>query len=85
VLHCRSAPAGKHGVRGELLTLNFITKTLQYRNKEVAWQKKYDAFAPKEGALAPDFELFDVSGKHRVRLSEFRGQKHVALVFGSFT
>ncbi len=67
------------------MTLNFITKTFQYRNKEIAWQKKYDAYAPRAGALAPDFELYDVSGEHRVRLSDFRGQKPVALVFGSFT
>ena len=68
-----------------ILILNFITKTLQYRNKEAVWQKKDNALAPKEGDEAPDFELFDASGKQRVRLSEFRGQKPVALVFGSFT
>ena len=65
--------------------MNFITKSFHYRNKEVVWQKKYDSNAPKVGALAPDFELYDVSGKHRIQLSDFRGQKPVALVFGSFT
>ncbi len=30
--------------------------------------------------LAPDFELTDVTGK-RVRLSDYRGRKHVVLVF----
>jgi len=65
--------------------MNFLTKTLQYRQKEGVWQKKYDAHAPKVGALAPDFELYDASGEQCVRLSDFRGQKPVALVFGSFT
>lgn len=65
--------------------MNFITNTLQFRNRELAWQRKYDPLAPRAGDLAPDFELFDVSGQQRVRLSEFRGQKPVALVFGSFT
>jgi len=35
--------------------------------------------------MAPDFELSDVSGENAVSLSDFRGQKPVALVFGSFT
>ena len=65
--------------------MNFITKSLQYRKKEIDWQKKYGANAPKAGALAPDFELYDVSGKYRVKLSDYRGQIPVALVFGSFT
>ena len=65
--------------------MNFITKSFQYRNKEIIWQKNYGANAPKVGTLAPDFVLYDVSGKYRVRLSEYRGQIPVALVFGSFT
>jgi len=65
--------------------MNFITKSVHYRNKEVNWQKKYGANAPEVGALAPDFELHDVSGKHSVQLSDFREKKPVALVFGSFT
>ena len=47
--------------------------------------KKYDASAPKVGELAPDFGLTDVNGNNRVCLSDFRDQKPVALVFGSFT
>ncbi len=37
------------------------------------------------GAPAPDFELFAADGATRVRLSEHRGVRPVALVFGSYT
>ena len=50
-----------------------------------AAQEKYDAHAPRAGDPAPDFELSDVTGEQRVRLSDFQGQKPVALIFGSFT
>ena len=53
--------------------------------KSKAWQKHHDALAPKAGDIAPDFELYDVGGENSVRLSDFRGQKPVALIFGSFT
>ena len=48
-------------------------------------QKKLDAKAPRAGDSAPDFTLYDIDGKDSVTLSEFRGKKPVALVFGSFT
>jgi peroxiredoxin len=59
--------------------------TIKNRQEASSWQKKHDLNAPKVGDLAPDFELYDSSGENRVRLAEFRGQKPVALVFGSFT
>lgn len=62
-----------------------MPNTVQYIKKEKAWQKKYDADAPKVCDLAPDFELTDASGESQVRLSDFRGRKPVALIFGSFT
>ena len=62
-----------------------MPSTVHYIKKEKAWQRKYDGNAPSVGDLAPDFVLTDVSGQHQVRLSDFRGQKPVALVFGSFT
>jgi hypothetical protein len=65
--------------------LKFIQRTRHYRQEHAAWQKKYDALAPKAGDLAPDFELSDASGEQSVRLSDFEGQTPVALVFGSFT
>lgn len=55
------------------------------RTEGTAWQKKYDAQAPRVGDPAPDFELFDNNGENPVRLSDFQGQKPVALIFGSFT
>ena len=62
-----------------------LRKHKRYKKQYDAWQKKYDAQAPKAGDLSPDFELFDVTGTHQARLSEFRGRKPVALIFGSFT
>lgn len=60
-------------------------KTIRNREDAQAWHERYGPLAPKEGAVAPDFELRDVNGENPVRLSDFRGQKPVALVFGSFT
>jgi hypothetical protein len=58
---------------------------VQYRKKYVRLQKNLDRQAPKAGELAPDFSLSDATGKMNVRLSDFRGKKPVALVFGSYT
>jgi hypothetical protein len=59
--------------------------TLKTRHQATTWQKRHDASAPKVGDLAPDFELRDVNGENPVRLSDFRGIRPVALIFGSFT
>jgi len=40
---------------------------------------------PAIGDDAPDFTLKTQDGKRQIRLSQFRGQKPVVLVFGSFT
>ena len=58
---------------------------LDARKGERAKQKQLDVQAPKAGDRAPDFCLRDVAGENPVSLSDFRGQKPVALVFGSFT
>ena len=58
---------------------------LNYRRSKMAVQKAINRQAPKAGDLAPDFTLTDSSGTESVTLSDFRGQKPVALVFGSFT
>jgi hypothetical protein len=62
-----------------------MTNVIQHRKRHVAWQKQYDARAPKPGDLALDFELRDVNGENPVRLADFYGRKPVALIFGSFT
>jgi hypothetical protein len=64
---------------------NMFSRARKYRPAYTAWQRLHDAHAPKPGELAPDFELFDVDGDARARLSGFRGKRPVALVFGSFT
>ena len=58
---------------------------LGFRKRLMPAQKKLDAKAPRAGDLAPDFTLFDIEGKDSVTLSDFRGKRPVALVFGSFT
>jgi hypothetical protein len=58
---------------------------IHYRRQAKAWQDEYDARAPRVGDVAPDFELRDVDGQNLVRLSDLRGKKPVALIFGSFT
>ena len=60
-------------------------KTIAIMREHKGWQRKFDARAPKMGDLAPDFELRDIRGENPVRLSDFCGQKPVALIFGSFT
>lgn len=62
-----------------------MEETIKNRQQATAWQKKYDQQAPKVGDLALDFELYDSSGENPLRLSDFRGKKPVALIFGSFT
>ena len=64
---------------------NDVKFVAQYRKKVMKTQKVLDAKAPKAGDLAPDFTLLDISGENSVALSDFRGKKPVALVFGSFT
>jgi peroxiredoxin len=58
---------------------------VSYRKRLIPAQKRVDAHAPRAGDMAPDFTLFDIDGQDSVTLSDFRGKKPVALVFGSFT
>lgn len=66
-------------------TVRLFINIFRYRKIETEWQIKYDAYAPKEGEPAPDFELMDVKGGKSIKLSEFKGRKPVGLIFGSFT
>ena len=71
---------------GVLLELfNDAKFIVQYRRKKMGIQKSLDRLAAKVGDTAPDFTLFDVDGKGSVTLSHFRGEKPVALIFGSYT
>ena len=62
--------------------LKFI---FSYRSKVMKKQLALNKLAPKVGDMAPDFTLSDTSGTESVTLSDFRGKKPVALIFGSFT
>jgi len=41
--------------------------------------------APQVGEAAPDFQLHYKDGKAKAKLSSFKGEKPVALIFGSYT
>ena len=62
-----------------------MARTFKNRDEAHAWGDLHNPLAPKAGDEAPDFELRDVTEENSVRLSDFRGEKPVALVFGSYT
>ncbi len=68
-----------------VLGADLLLHAKEWRNEELAWQLAGDPKSPKVGDLAPDFELQDPDGNVTVRLSDFRGKRPVALVFGSYT
>ena len=70
---------------GLALAADVLLPAQEWRIEELAWQLERDPRSPKVGDLAPDFELQDPEGVTRVRLSDFRGKRPVALVFGSYT
>ncbi len=62
-----------------------MSDTIRNWRDSIRWQRRYGHDAPKRGELASEFELWDVSRETLFRLSDFRGKKPVALIFGSFT
>ena len=70
---------------GLALAADLLVPAIEWRSEELSWQLEKDPRSPKVGDLAPDFELQDPEGVTRVRLSDFRGKRPVALVFGSYT
>jgi len=58
---------------------------MKYRSILMKRQMALNKLAPKAGEIAPDFTLSDISGTESITLSDFRGKKPVALVFGSYT
>ncbi len=73
------------GEDGLALAVALTTNMSEWRVHELDWQLENDVDAPKVGDLAPDFELQDPGGETAVRLSDFRDQRPVVLVFGSYT
>lgn len=67
------------------LGLEVVSQMQETRAQELSWQLETDRQAPKVGEEAPDFVLQDPSGHTKVRLSDFRGKRPVALMFGSYT
>lgn len=55
------------------------------RRRLMERQKGLNRLAPKKGDMAPDFILSDITGTNDVTLSDCRGIKPVALIFGSYT
>lgn len=58
---------------------------IKNRSDANAWQEKHDPLAPKTGDIAPDFTLSDINGENSLALADFRDDRPVALIFGSFT
>ena len=58
---------------------------IKNRGEADAWQAEHKTDTPRVDESAPDFELSDIHGESRIRLSEMVGGKAVALIFGSFT
>lgn len=58
---------------------------LKIRKKLMKRQKGLDKLAPIAGDMAPDFTLENIAGTETITLSDFRGKKPVALIFGSYT
>jgi len=68
-----------------VLGTDLLANSMEWRNEELAWQLEMDRESPKVGDMAPDFELQNPEGDVQIRLSDFRGKRPVALVFGSYT
>lgn len=64
-----------------------IAPAQQDRTKERVWVEKMGRGdgGLKPGDNAPDFNLKKLRSEVRMRLSDFRGVRPVALVFGSYT
>ena len=60
-------------------------EAIRARRLAKEWRKQFVPLAPKAGDVAPDFELCDFEGNNSLRLSDLRGKKPVALIFGSYT
>jgi len=64
---------------------SFAGRTVKDDRDGYALLKAREHNHPKIGENAPDFELDRYDGSGRVRLSSFRGDRPVVLIFGSLT
>lgn len=62
-----------------------LPRPLMYATPFPPMWNKARAGSVKVGDLAPDFDLPVQTSKQRIRLSQFRGDRPVLLVFGSYT
>ncbi len=62
-----------------------VTQSIRGIREGNAFHRVHGPHAPRAGDMAPDFELGDAKGASTVRLSQYQGQRPVALVVGSFT
>ena len=68
-----------------VLGYELFSQVIAWRNHEMDWQRTNDPRSPKVGDVAPDFSLQGPGGTKMVKLSDFRGHRPVALIFGSYT
>lgn len=75
------------GTGDDLVASDSMVEEYNYatlRRSEAAAGLREFKTAPRAGEDAPDFDLPTTDGQ-RIRLSQFRGKKHVVLEFGSIT
>ena len=63
----------------------FINDYQVKRKSTSTEQQPVGEMGPHVGTVPPDFNLKRMGSEERVRLSSFKGQKAVALIFGSYT
>ena len=77
----------KHLSRTDLARMMEFTNAMPPKRRAAFMQflSERETHAPTVGSPAPDFELPRLGGGEKARLSAFRGQRPVALIFGSYT
>lgn len=63
------------------VTVLLVTGTLHAQGRRF---REFPNTSPKAGEKAPDFSGVDKEGK-KVALSQFKGKKHIVLIFGAIT
>ena len=68
-----------------VLGQHLFTKGFHYQQIEASWHDYYEVTAPNLGDVAPDFELATPDSSEMIRLSDYRGDRPVLLLFGAHT